>query len=121
MMMPIDMLVYLSFRANSTGGTEDGEYCPQGNNETLFNCSDSSTASKKYLPLAPTAEQAFKYAKDNGVFMNEAIPIFIKMVNYVNPSVPLTPFSPKLGCVDGVAICLGDIFFTGCGAVTTVC
>ena len=85
MMMPVDVMVYLSFHVNSTGGTEDGQYCPQGYNQTLYNCSDSNTPTKKYLPLAPTAEQAFKYAKDNDVFMKEAIPIFIKMVNYVNP------------------------------------
>lgn len=32
MMMPIDMMIYLSFHVNSTGGTTEGEYCPQGNN-----------------------------------------------------------------------------------------
>jgi hypothetical protein len=32
MMMPIDMMVYLSFHVNSTGGTNDGEYCPLENN-----------------------------------------------------------------------------------------
>lgn len=69
MMMPTDMQIYLSFHVNSTGGTSDGEYCPQGNNETIYNCSDSSSPSKKYLPLSPNAPQAFAYAKDANLFI----------------------------------------------------
>jgi len=71
--------------------------------------------------LASTAEQAFAYANDMPLYINELIPIYIKMLNYVNPEVTLTPFKPKLGCVNGVPTCLGDIFFSGCGTVTTVC
>ena len=54
MMLPIDMMVYLKFHVNSTGGSEDGEYCPQGNNATLYNCSDANTETKKYLSQLPT-------------------------------------------------------------------
>ena len=121
MMLPIDMMVYLKFHVNSTGGTEDGEYCPQGNNATLYNCSDANTETKKYLPVSHTAQQALNYARDNMFYLNELIPIYLKMLSYVNPPVALTPFEPKIGCVNGVPTCLGDVFFAGCGTVTTVC
>jgi hypothetical protein len=71
--------------------------------------------------LSSTAEQALAYAKDKSYYINELIPIYLKMLSYVSPAATLTAFKPEVGCIDGVPTCLGDILFRGCGTVTTVC
>jgi maltose-binding protein MalE len=103
---------------NSTGGTNQGEYCSQGNNLTLQDCSKLNS---KYLPLARNAQQAMRYAQSNAIYVNELISAFLNMVKYTNPQTSLQSFSPVWQCVNGAAVCLGDILFTGCGQNTITC
>lgn len=123
MMLPIDMQIYLSFNTNSTGGQNSakGEYCSQGNNVSLVNCTTKNTASTQYLPLANNAPLAFSYAQSNSKFLADLIPAFLKMVKHTTNSATLTPFSPTWGCINGVLTCLGDIFFSGCPSSSISC
>lgn len=67
MMMPADMMIYLNFTANSTGGTSQGEYCSQGSASTITDC---SKANSKYLKPSKNAPQALRYAKSNAAYVN---------------------------------------------------
>ena len=114
MMLPIDMQIYLSFTPNATGGETAGKYCPQGNNATVYPCTNINTPSRRYLPLANNAGLAMSYAQNSNLFYINLISAFNKMVGYTSQNTYLTPFAPGWFCVNGVAKCLGDVYFSGC-------
>lgn len=114
MMLPIDMQIYHSFTPDSTGRTNQGQYCSQGTNPTLTACRGAS-----YLPLAKNAPTAFNYAKSNTLFLNALIPAFVKMLSNFKGSA--NPYTHGWVCVNKVAKCFGDIFFTGCTGVAPNC
>lgn len=121
MMLPIDMQIYLKFTPNATGGQSSGDYCSQGNNQTIFDCTVKNNQTKKYLPLASNAPLALKFAKSNADFISALIAAFLKMVSYTGQNVTLTPFIPQWGCVNGTTKCLGDVLFGGCSPPSIQC
>ena len=66
-MMPADMMIYLNFTVNSAGATSQGEYCSQGNNASINDCSKLNS---KYLKPSKNAPQAMKYAQSNAIYAN---------------------------------------------------
>jgi hypothetical protein len=123
MMLPVDMQVYLSFTPNATGGETSGNYCPQGTNNTLFNCTGLNSPTQSYLPLAKAAALALQYAKNNTLYIEDLIPAFLRMVNYGDPTTTtlLATYAPGSVCVNGVPTCLGDIWFAGCPGPAATC
>lgn len=115
-----DLSIYYNFTANPDGSTP-GLYCSQGFNTTLFDC---NKADSRYLPLSKYAQQGFKYALNNSVYISDLIPAFLRLVNSTNEFTNksnLKGFYPKIVCRKGRRVCSGDILMTGCGAILGIC
>lgn len=118
------MLLYFNFTATPSGYVANQtakKYCPQGGNATLYDCSQTNPS---YMPLSRFAEQSFRYAKSNDLFLSELIPAFKRLNNvtseFTDPTY-LRGFYTQIVCVNGQEICSGDIWFMGCGRPLTAC
>lgn len=60
------------------------------------------------------------YAQNSNLFYINLILAYNKMVGYTSQNTYLTPFAPGWFCVNRVAKCLGDVYFSGCDRNTII-
>ena len=112
-MLHADMGIYYDYTPDAVTKTTSYVYYPQGNNATLTQGNLPNSA-----PLAPNrAQQAFNYAKNNTLFLNDLIEAMKKMLSVPNTAteLPLSNYYPQIICINNVKKCHGDIYLTNCG------
>ena len=113
MMLNTDMGIYLEFEGDH--GNVTGKYCAQGNSVQLRNCTDPNKL--KVHPVR--GKLAHDFAWSNDFYLLKMMEAFIHMCSSLpkDQNIHFKTISPKKICVNGVEICLGDIFFSNCGGL----
>ncbi len=116
-LLNVDMGMYHDFKS-SANGTAPGKYCPQLNNNTLYDC---SKVDRSYMPLSRNAQTVFNYANSPITYYRDLINAMMRLTSVPSESDNSNTwidFRPKFVCVNGQLKCLGDVLFQNCQGYT---